>query len=201
MTEYEKCSLLIRAVGVLVTLVAIAVAIWGERIRQLWSKPRLAISLHDPVFNTTRAGKGAWYYLISVANSRRSSPAPNTRLLLTGVWKKDPTGSWYERVFSGPIQVLWRWQHVSPQFPTIGPETLATFGWLREDELFRLQLYLYPNNLQESIPADEPTQLVFRAVSDTAESKPLTVEVAWDGIWVEARDQIANHCVVRPVSR
>jgi hypothetical protein len=201
MTEYERYSLLIEAVGIIVTLMAVAIAIWGERMRQIWSKPQLKISLHDPAFNTIGAGIGGWYYLILVRNDRLSSPAQNVRLLLTKVWRQSPDGSWYEQKFSGPTQVSWRWQNVSPQYPTIGPESLATFGCLLEHhDSFRLQLYLYPNNLDSKIRPNEPTRLEFQAVSDTAKSKTLTIEVAWDGKWVESGEQIRNHCVVREVS-
>jgi hypothetical protein len=201
MTEYERYSLLIEAVGITVTLVAVAIAIWGERIRQIWTKPQLRISLHDPVFNTIGAETGGWYYLILVTNDRLSSPAQNVRLLLTKVWRQSPDGSWYEQKFSGPTQVAWRWKNVSPQYPTIGPESLATFGCLLEHrDSFKLQLYLYPNNLDPRIRPNKPTRLELQAVSDTAKSKTLTIEVVWDGKWVEAGDQIQNHCVVKEIS-
>jgi hypothetical protein len=154
MSEYEKYSLLVEAIGTFITLVAVAVAIWGERIRRKWTKPKLVISLLDPAFNIAQpSGIKGWYYLISVTNDKPSSPAQNVRLLLCEVWRKDPSGSWYEHKFSGPVQIVWRWRNFSPQYPTIGPEVVATFGWLLENsDSFDLQLYLRPNNLRSSIP-------------------------------------------------
>jgi hypothetical protein len=200
MSPYEKCDLVIAAAGVLFTFLAVLIAIWGQPIRNHWSKPRLQIALKPPVFAETTHGKKGWYYLISVTNTRRSAPAQHVQLLLTTIWKQDPAGSWYEHVFSGPVQVTWRWHHNTPQFRTIGPEAHAVLGTLREDEQFKLQLYLYPTNIIKWIRWDEPTLLVFKAVSDTAESKPLAIELTWDGKWTDAQDDIGKHCVVRPTT-
>jgi hypothetical protein len=199
MTEFEKYSLLVRAFGVAATFAAVIVAIWGERIRQIWNKPRLKVSLNEPAFNVTVSGIRGWYYLIRVANSKPSTPAKNVRLLLTNVYKKGPDGSWREQRFSGPTQVTWRWPQWSPLYATIGPEELSTFGSLLENSNFELQLYWYPNNLQRAIAPNDPTRFQFKAVSDIAESEPLAVEVAWDGQWAEGSAEIRQHLIVKEI--
>ena len=201
MTDYEQYSLIIRAAGVTATLIAIIIAIWGERIRQIWTKPRLSISLHEPGFTKTTSGIKGWYYLISVTNDRQSSPARNARLLLTRVFKKGPDGSWQEQRFSGPTQVCWQFPKRKPLYPTVGPEELSTFGSLLENsDALELALYWYPNNLEPKIPPNEPTRLEFKAVSDIAESKALVIEVAWDGRWVEGAKEMRDHCIVQEVT-
>jgi len=87
-----------------------------------------------------------------------------------------------------------------PQFATVGQPTAATFGCLTEgQDAFELSMVLYPNNLHREIVANNPTRLVFRAVSDTSESDELIVEVAWDGVWTEARSEIGDHLKVQAV--
>jgi hypothetical protein len=114
--------------------------------------------------------------------------------------KKGPDGSWKEQKFSGPTQVMWRWPQFSPLYTTVGPEEISTFGSLLENATsFELQLYWCPNNLQSTIPSKEPTRLTFKAVSDTGESKPLIIDVAWDGIWAEGREEMKDHLVVKEV--
>lgn len=198
MTEFERCSLVVNALGAAATLIAVIVAIWGERIRQIWTKLRLKISLTEPVFNTTTQGVKGWYYLIRVANGRPSAPANNVRLLLTKLYKKGPDGLWREQKFSGPTQVSWRWPQ-SPPYATIGPDEWSTFGSLLENSNFELKLYWYPNNLQPLIVSNDPTRLQFKAVSDIAESAPLTIEVVWDGQWVEGVTEIQQHLVVKEI--
>lgn len=93
---------------------------------------------------------------------------------------------------------MWRWPQLSPLYATVGPNEQSTFGFLLENaNSFELQLYWYPNNLKNTIPSNEPTRLTFKAVSDTTESGPFNIEVAWDGIWVEGRAEMKNHLVVK----
>jgi hypothetical protein len=79
----------------------------------------------------------------------------------------------------------------------VGPDEWATFGSLLENSEFKISLNWYPNNLQSTIGQNDPTRLQFKAVSDTAESNILTVEIAWDGNWDEDRSEIKKHLKLR----
>ncbi|MFC1888647.1 hypothetical protein ACFL4G_02710 [Thermodesulfobacteriota bacterium] len=88
-----------------------------------------------------------------------------------------------------------------PLYATIGPEEKATFGSLLENtERFQLKFYWIPNNLTPMISSNDPTRLEFKAVSDTAKSDAIIIEVAWDGEWAEERSEIQNHLVVKEVN-
>jgi len=200
-TVYEKYTLLFDFLGIVLTILIIIIAIWGERFRQFWNKPKIKISLDEPRFNTTNSGIKGWYYLIRISNVKKSSPANNVRLLLTRVQKKGPDGNWREKNFSGPTQVMWQWPEISPLYATVGPDERATFGFILEDTTeFKLQLYWFPNNLDKVIPPNEPTRLIFKAVSDTAESNILIIEIAWDGKWLEGILEIQEHCILKEVT-
>jgi hypothetical protein len=199
MTDFEQYSLLVGVVSSVATFTAVFIAIWGERIRQKWNSPQLRINLSEPSFNITTDGIKGWYYLIRVANSNKSAPAKNVRILLIKTYKKAPDGSWCEHIFSGPTQVSWRWPEWSPLYSTVGPDEWATFGSLLENSEFNIRVYWYPNNLQPAIRRNDPTRLQFKAVSDTAESNILTVEVAWDGNWVEDKSEIKKHLIIKTV--
>ena len=202
MTEYEKYSLLVGFLASLVTFMAVIVAIWGERIRQLWIKPKLKISLADPqgLFTTRADKKKARYYSLDVRNERRSSPAKNVRVLLTEIIKQGPDGNWRPIVFSGPVHVTWKWPNITPAYATIGPDEMSTFGFVVEDaKRFALQLYWCPNNLEPSFPPNEAIRMRFKAVSDSTESNTLTVQVAWDGMWNEGSKEMQQHLIVKVV--
>lgn len=201
MTDFEKYSLWISLGGVLATLAAVVVAIWGERIRQYFASPKLTITLEEPSLTTRNDGRNGWYYLLCVRNERQTTPALNVRVLLIRVFKKGPDGSWQEQRFSGPTQVTWRWPDLMPLYATIGlAEERATFGSLLQDSrAFKLRLYSYPNNLQREVPRGEPTRFEFRAVSDTVGSETITVEVAWDGTWAEGLTEMKRHLIVKQV--
>jgi hypothetical protein len=201
MTEYERWNLILQATGILVTLILATIAIWGEKIRQLWIKPKLELHLDSPSLTSTADGKKVWCYLIKVLNHRNSSPAKNVRVLLTSIFKKRPDGCWAEQRFSGPIQVTWRWPNWTPLYATIGPQEHCTFGNLREgSKSFRLQSYWCPNNLIPEIAENDPTRLKFKAVSDNAESNILTIELAWDGQWIEGSAEMCDHIIVKEIN-
>lgn len=200
MTEYESCTLWANSLVAAATFLAVLVALFGERLRQHWTRPKLVLHLEEPAFTSTNSGHQGWYYLLRVANERRSSPATNTRILLMTIQRKAPDGSWQPQRFSGPTQVTWRWPDMMPLYATVGHDESATFGFLREDNsAFQLSMVFYPNNLPKTIPANEPTRLVFQAVSDIAVSAPITVEVAWDGTWVAGLAEIRQHLMVKVV--
>jgi len=198
MTEFEKWAIGIAIAGASSTLLAVIVALFGEKIRQLWSSPKLRIKLAEPVLTKTNAGQKGWYYLLQVRNERRSCPAPNVRVLLTKVQKKAPDDSWIDQRFSGPVQVMWRWPNRMPLFLTVGFEVKATFACVHTgQQVVELRMYWYPNNLQPKIMPNDPARYTFKAVSDVAESEEITVEVAWDGTWAEGRAEMAEHLIVK----
>jgi len=208
MNEYEirnlslqEYSLWINGFYVLATLLLAAIAIWGERIRQRWLRPKLRLVLDEPTltFHSGSENK-AWYYHLRVVNDKRTSPAITVRVLFQRMLKKGPDDSWQERRFTGPVQVMWRCSNDTPRFTTIGPDEYSTFACIVEGKkALELRLYWYPNNLTASIPPHEITRLQFRAVSDIAESNVLTIEVGWDGHWEQGSTEMARHLIIKEV--
>ena len=200
LTTFEQYTLTLNAAGVVVAILIGIIAIWGERIRQAWNNPRLILTLIEPTFTSTQSGVKGWYYRLQVENSKPSCPASNVRIILVKAEKKGPDGNWREYKFSGPTQVMWQFPQLSPLYATVGPGEIATFGCLLENsKTFDLRLYSYPNNLFKTIGSNDPTRLVFIAVSDSAKSESIVVEIAWDGQWFEGRQEIDDHCVVKSI--
>lgn len=201
MTTFEQATLWTTGLAAAATFMAVLVALFGERLRQHWTAPKLTLHLEPPAFNTTsNLARAGWYFIIRVSNERVSSPAANTRVLLTRVSKRAPDGSWQESPFSGPVQVEWRWSDMMPRYATVGSDEFATFGALLEgDSALQLRMFWYPNNLDPYIRANEPTRLDFRADSDTARSDEFSVEVRWDGVWESETSALVDHLTVVPV--
>jgi len=199
-SEYETYSVWIGLGGIIVTFLAVVVAIWGERLRQSFSSPKLRISLESPALTSCNDGHQGWYYILCVKNERSSSPATNVQVLLTRVLKPTPEGAWEEQKFSGPVPVMWRWPQIQPPYETVGPDKWATFGYvIANTQDLVLQLYFRPNNLPPSISPNDATRLEFCAVSDTGRSKPIVVQVNWDGGWAEDADEMHSHLTVQSV--
>ena len=66
------------------------------------------------------------FYKLKVSNQRKWSPAKNVRVILTKILKPAADGTLTPQVLSGPIQLTWAW--LLPQYPTVGPEEICTFG-------------------------------------------------------------------------
>jgi hypothetical protein len=197
MTKYETWSLVVQIAGTVIAIVVIVVAVLGEKIRQWLSKPKITLALREPNLTITNNQLKGWYYLLKVENSRRTCPAENVRVWMTKIYKKGPDDSWLEQRFSGPTQVKWQWPDTMPQFLTVGPEVNATFAAvLQGTGAIKLCMYWYPNNLAPTIKPNDPTRLLFKAVSDMHESNEITIEIAWDGKWVEGRTEMAEHLII-----
>lgn len=196
MTAFETWSIAVGASAAGATLLAVGVAIWGERIRQLWSGPKLTLELREAEGHLTTRNdkrKGRYYGLV-VGNRRPSAPASNVRVLLVSITRRDADGNWRPVTFSAPLQVSWRWPERTPQFTTVGPDEFVTYAGIAQgDSEVHLQLPWCPNNLDPKVSPNQPTRLTFRAVSDSASSALLTVELLWDGVWDDDGAEMARH--------
>ncbi|MCF8146251.1 MAG: hypothetical protein K9N21_20275 [Deltaproteobacteria bacterium] len=194
MTLFEKWSIVVGIAGALATFLAVMVALFGEKIRQLWSSPKLQVRLFEPSVTPNNAGVKGWYYLLQVSNQSRSNPAANVRVLLSKIERKAPDGFWVEEPFSGPVQVMWRWPQFMAQYQTIGPPQIATFACVHQNEKeISLRSYWFPNNMRRSILPGEAVRLSFVAASDVSESDVRSVDISWDGKWTEDREEMKKN--------
>jgi len=200
-------SMVVQGVDALATLLLGVVAIWGDRIKAKLFGPRLELTLHDPqgeliplrVQGGSHTVPGRYYHL-RVINPRRNSPAHNVRVVLTGVGRPSADGQLVPQRLSGPIQLGWQHQYARPQFQTIGPQSICDLGYVVEGGNFHIStLFPPPNNVDGVVRPGEKVQLEIVAVADEVESKPLRVEIAWNGKWSEDCGTMAGNLVVREV--
>jgi len=201
MTTYEIWSLIIQgAVGVGTLLVA-AIAIWGNLIRSWWSGPKLKVSLHNPMGELTNLNDGTAvrYYHLRVANSRKWSPAHNVRVLLTKIFQPAADGRWVDRSFSGPLQLTWQFPQFHVRFPFIGPDDISDLGCIVKGHQFAITPYVVPNNFNGYVGPNQRIKVEVIAVADNGQSKPVLIEIAWDGNWSDDTAEMSRHLVVKEV--
>jgi hypothetical protein len=201
MTSAELWNIVIQGLVAFGTLLLGAIAIWGDFIRHRLLGPRLKIKLLDQNGTLTNIASGSpgRYYKIDVSNRRRWSPAINVRVILKNILKPAADGTLTPQVLSGPIQLTWIW--LLPQYPTIGPNEICTFGKLIKGENFYLSTYIVPNNFVGHLKPSEKMLIEVQAVADNAESEPLFVEISWDGRWSDDTLQMRQHLVVKEAIR
>ena len=114
---------------------------------------------------------------------------------LKKILKPAADGTLAPQVLSGPIQLTWTW--LLPQYPTLGPEEICTFGNLIKGQNFVLSPYVKPNNFVGYIQQNQKMLIEIQAVADNAESRSLCIEISWDGKWSEDTKQMQQHLVVK----
>jgi len=81
MTPFEEYSQLISSIFAFLTLSAVIIAIWGERARQIWSKPKLKIEVAEPTLTShTDVKKGLACRLRNLVHTREKRIHRNTDL-------------------------------------------------------------------------------------------------------------------------
>lgn len=197
MTCAELWSIIIQGFLAVGTLLLAVIAIWGDWIRHRLLGPKLTINLLDNEGTLTYITDGTpgRYYKLKVSNSRKWSPAINVRVILKKILKPAADGTLAPQVLSGPMQLTWMW--LLPQYPTIGPEEICTFGNLIKGQNFILSPYVKPNNFVGFITPNQNMLIEVQAVADNVESRSLYIEISWDGKWSEDTKQMQQHLVVK----
>jgi hypothetical protein len=210
MTAEERWRLAIQAIGVLISTVIAAMAIWGDFVRSCLAGPRLTIGLVNPegertVDEDVRGGVAVRstpvrYYHLRIQNQRRSAPAKNVRVVLTRFSRAGADGVFREQALTGPLQMKWQFPKISPREQTLGPDQTCDLGFLLQGGPgLNLACWVTPRNLNTTVTANDRIRVELRAVAENAESRPLYVEIAWDGTWVEDSVEMRRHLIVKAV--
>lgn len=194
--------------GVAVGTIAVAIlAIWGERIRQLLGLgPKLVLKLHDPQGESidvlTESGKPipSRYYHLRVSNKKRWSQATNVRIVITGLARPAADGRLVSQPLSGPLQLMWRFTNFHLLYSIVGPDDICDLGHLFRGDNFRLTPYVFPSNFTGILDPNQRMRVEVKAVGDNAESKPICIDISWDGNWSDDTLDMAKHLVVKEVN-
>jgi len=185
--------------------VAVAIlAIWGDKVRAAIAGPKLELQLRDAKGNLTLRGnqQKTIYYHIKVTNRRKWSPARYVRVLVTGLEKKRPDGTFFPEPLACPLQLTWAFPQFHELLPTVATNDICDLGFLDEGaQRFALSPYVLPNNFRGFVQAGESMRVSIIASAHNYESKsPLVLEIAWDGKWSTDMDEMQRHLVIRRAS-
>jgi hypothetical protein len=112
------------------TVAVAIVAIWGGWIRTRLAGPQTALALRDGRGDLTRRNDGTReiYYHVLVSNRRQWSPAEAVRVLVVGLAKRRPDGSYLAEPLVAPLQLTWAFPTFHELFPTIADSDTCDFG-------------------------------------------------------------------------
>lgn len=199
MTAYEKYSVATQVLVAFGTIVVAVVAIWGDYLRMLFGAPQLKLRLLNPEGEPTKYddGRDVRYYHLAVSNDRSWAPAKNVVVHITFMERLGPDGQWQPAMYGGPIPLVWQFGQFYAGLPSIGRERICDFGRIAEGGEFRLKTQFNPNNVDSTVGANKRMRVHLEAVSDNAQSNPLVVEVAWDGLWSLDTKAMGNHLIIK----
>jgi len=203
MTSYKIWNLIIQAAAAVGTLILALYAIWGNFIRSRYFGPKLKVFLLNPTgeLNPLNDGRQCRNYHLKVTNSRKGTPAHNTQVFLMKIFRSAADGTLVDRSFSGPLQLTWQFPEYHPQLLSVGPDRLCDLGRMIHGNPFELMLYFTPNNFTKDVEANQKIQVEVVAVAGNGESKPIRIEIAWDGHWSDDTIEMNHHLVVKEVPR
>ena len=81
----------------------------------------------------------------------------------------------------------------------IGPEEFCDFGCVTKD-YFQLSTYVVPNNFTGVLTQPGSLRAEILAVADNSQSRPLHLEVSWDGQWADGEAEMAKHLLIKQVA-
>lgn len=179
-------------------------AIWGNWVRARFAAPKIELSLRDTRGDLTVRSDGLKeiYHHVTVRNRRRWSPAEAVRVLVVGLAKRRPDGSYMAESLVTPLQLTWAFPTFHELLPTIAgaPDTCDFVALDERSGQLRLSLYILPNNFRGFIKGGQAMRATLVAAAHNAKSEPLVLEVSWDGQWSADLEEMQRHLVIKEVT-
>lgn len=206
-TWRDTLTLVFTAMTAIGTIAVAIAAVWGDWLRTRFAPPRLTLRLREEGVPVPRqGGPTAIYHHIRVENgvSWRPawSPAEAVRVLVVAISRRGPDGEFHpEPPLAYDTQLTWSPTEFHEVFPTINDYDQCDLGSLDQGAPeFRLSVYAAPRNFPGSVAANQAIRVTIIARARNGRSRPLTVQIAWDGQWFSNPNEIKNHLVVSPVN-
>jgi hypothetical protein len=185
------------------TVLVAILAIWGDYFRYKFAGPQIELSLNDPRGDLTlRSNQTHTYFFhLKVHNRRQWSPAKDVRVLLDRIAKRAPDGSFVLEPLVYPLPLAWTPGEIKDFQRTVADTETCDLGFLDEKaDNFRLSTLITPNNFKGYVRAGAALRArIVASGRDATSSKPLFLEIAWDGRWTVDRDEMKKHLVVKEV--
>lgn len=187
------------------TLLAVLVALFGDRFRANFFPPRLKIKLLETggektILTHSNAGvmehvDDVRYFHLQVWNERRWSAANGVQVFLTRLDEPGPNNQ-LQVAWVGNVPLRWRDQEVVPLTQTIGAAKDCDFCMVGRKDGLSLMPLILPNNLSAHRQGKCRFVARLQARSNEADSEVMRIEVAWDGVWEDSDTEMRRHLVV-----
>jgi len=192
----KKPSLILQAVGILLSSIIAVTAIWGEHIRGSFAGPKLDLCLRNDKGDLTCVTNGAAvrYYHLRVLNRRSASIARNTRVQIITL-QREEKGTWTPKQETYGVEPQWVFSDSSPK--NIAYDALCDIVSVYESGDCWISSYIRPNNVDLLIKAGKKVRIEAVAVAENGKSNVLTLEIFWDGSWSKDDNEMKGHLKIK----
>jgi hypothetical protein len=141
-----------------------------------------------------------WYH-VEVGNKRRMSRATDTQVCLIAVDEPNAAGQFVRRS-TGAIPLTVRHEGIARPGRVVGSPVQWNLCSVARDSpqggpFFALHPVVAPTDIKLQTNQPFKTAYILQAQSIEVDSKPLRVEVAWNGKWSEDTAVMTSHLVVK----
>jgi hypothetical protein len=202
-------NIIINALIALGTISVAILAIWGDWVKQKLAGPKLIIEVLDSSTGTfaihKHNNKKAKYLYLKIANKRISSIAVKTRVLINRIEICNTGGTYKEHSISGPLPLYWQFSCVDPTYfpllPSIGPKQTCDIGYIEEGSNFVITTPITLPEYKFEVIANGKLRMELIAIAENAKSKPIYIEIAWDGKWIDDPKEMGKHLTLIKVNQ
>lgn len=197
------------------TMLAVLVALFGDRWKRWLFPPRFSIALKSPSGEptpvtltapdgTTSVQKGRYYHL-EVGN--KGTIATNAAVYLISIMLPSAGGGWHQN-WRGEVPFTWRHAELHGAFRSIGLTPVdADVVSLVKDKWVELCVLIRPNALPYSGTPSFPGRwrgemkmvITVQVKASEGQSNPQLFLVAWDGLWEDGDEEIKRHLRIVPI--
>lgn len=178
---------------------ACVVAIWGARIQHWLMRPKLHLTLFDPL-GTQRNGRVddrsvvvRWYHL-SVENKQRWNPISDVRVYLLEVEGLRDAFLWTGCL---PLNFQSEKRYEAGNHRKVGPVAYVDLLSLRDDGTMQIRTTFGSSHLPKDFRGETHIRLTVQAKGTEADSAPLHIDVDWDGTWPEDHKAMSEHATIK----
>jgi hypothetical protein len=202
----------VQEAGVIGTWVVGFLALFGDRIRAWWFRPKLHLELKNDVGSWCPQKVGAppdggpsrfrdaHYYHLRVTNRATYPAAKDVQGLLLGVERLDQEPPQPGELYV-PLSLGWA-GGVYPLMREIGRKTdaIADLLFVHEEGELEFVVVHAPFNFQSVYSGETHLRVTAVARGSDCESNILRLEIDWDGVWERDEKAMKKHFTIRELS-
>jgi hypothetical protein len=202
MNCYEKWSIGTNIFIAIGTISSVLAAIFGEKIRYWFNKPKLSIEILDAKGELTRWNNGVrvYYYHLVFKNLKPGRTIKKCSVFLKKMQRLEFDGNFIDISISVPPRYIWAPAEKERESLDIISEQVLDFGYLTEHyntqqpNYFVPCLESQPNNLNVLVFEKETVRYHLEVISENYTQKRLIiVEFSWNGEWTENIDEMQKN--------